>query len=202
MVKPMKLLIATGNPHKLQEIRAILSHPGVELLGMDDVPEMPDVVEDQDTFEGNAAKKAREIGAFANMWALADDSGLEVDALGGAPGIYSARYAGEPADYARNNAKLLEELAGVANRSARFRCVIALAAPDGRTRTVEGRCEGHIIDELRGEEGFGYDPLFVPQGHTMTFAQMPADLKNSISHRAEALRAAREAWASTDRFGF
>jgi len=202
MVTGMKLLIATGNRHKLREIRAILSHPGVDLLGMDNVQNLPDVIEDRDTFEGNAIKKAVEIAHFADMWALADDSGLEVDALGGAPGIYSARYAGEPPDYARNNSKLLEELRNVTDRSARFRCVIALAAPDGRARTVEGRCEGHIIDELRGEEGFGYDPLFVPRGHTMTFAQMPAELKNTISHRAEALRAAREAWASGATFGF
>lgn len=198
----MKLLLATGNRHKLHEIKAILSHPGVELLSLDEFPDMPSVIEDRDTFEGNAAKKAAETARLANLWALADDSGLEVDALDGAPGIYSARYAGEPVDYARNNAKLVDALKGVTDRSARFRCVIALSTPEGQVRTVEGHCEGHITDAPRGNQGFGYDPLFVPCGHTMTFAQMPAELKNAISHRAAALRAAREAWASGETFGF
>ncbi len=189
-----RLIIATGNAHKLQEIRAILTVPGLELVGLDAVPNAPEVEEDRDTFEGNAIKKAATLAAFTGKWALADDSGLEVDALDGAPGVISARYAGEPADYAANNVKLLRELAGVVDRAARFRCVMALCSPDGKTYTVEGRCEGHIADGERGEAGFGYDPLFIPEGHDITFAEMNPDAKNAISHRGRALARASEAW--------
>lgn len=191
----MRLVVSTRNRHKLAEIRAILRVEGLELLGMDDLPGVPDVEEDGDTFEANAVKKAVAATQALGEWALADDSGLEVDALGGAPGVYSARYAGEPADYAANNAKLLKELHGVANRRARFRCVMALSAPDGIVRTVEGRCEGTIAQAARGRDGFGYDPLFVPDGHRETFAEMSSERKHAISHRGRALAAAREAWA-------
>jgi XTP/dITP diphosphohydrolase len=190
----MKLLIATRNPHKLDEIREILKVPGLELICLADFPETHEVEEDAETFEGNAVKKAREMAAATGLWTLADDSGLEVDALGGVPGVRSARYAGEPVSYAANNALLLRELRGQGNRRARFRCVVALAVPGECVRTVEGRCEGRIAAAPRGSSGFGYDPLFIPDGHDRTFAEMPAALKNRMSHRAAALAAARVAW--------
>ncbi|MDP6630950.1 MAG: XTP/dITP diphosphatase [Kiritimatiellia bacterium] len=189
-----ELIIATGNAHKLEEIRAILTVPGLELVGLDAVPNAPEVEEDRDTFEGNAIKKAATLAEFTGKWALADDSGLEVDALEGAPGVTSARYAGEPPDYAANNAKLLRELTGVINRTARFRCVMALCSPEGETHTVEGRCEGYITDGEKGAAGFGYDPLFVPEGHNTTFAEMPPAAKNAISHRGRALAKALDEW--------
>lgn len=188
------LIVATGNQHKLAEIRAIFSMPGLELAGLDAVPAAPEVVEDCDTFEGNAIKKAATLAAFTGQWTLADDSGLEVDALHGAPGVYSARYAGEPANYAANNEKLLHALKGVVDRTARFRCVIALCGPDGAARTVEGRCEGRIAEAAVGTGGFGYDPLFIPEGCDVTFAEMDPAAKNAISHRGRALAKAGEAW--------
>ena len=191
----MQLLIATRNRHKLDEIRAILGGPGIEWKSALDFPHLPDVIEDGDTFEANAAKKARALAAATGCWALADDSGLEVDALGGAPGVRSARFAGEPTDHTANNEKLLRDLAGHTDRTARFRCVLALAAPDGSVRFAEGRCEGRIAESLRGAEGFGYDPLFVPDGFEQTFAELGAEIKNTISHRARALAAARATWA-------
>ena len=191
----MKLLVATRNRHKLDEIRQIFALPGLELLAADEVPGLPeDVVEDADTFEGNALKKARELCAASGLWTLADDSGLEVAALNNAPGVYSARYAGEPCSYPANNAKLLRELQGVADRRARFRCAIALRAPDGREWTADGSCNGQIILEARGSNGFGYDPLFVPDGFGLTFAELDGETKNRISHRGHALRRAAEAW--------
>jgi len=191
----MKLLIATGNAHKLGEIRAMLAWPGVTLVGMKEYGRpLPEVDEDAETFEGNALKKARTLCAATGLWTLADDSGLEVAALGGAPGVRSARYAGEGKGDAANNARLLRELDGVEDRRARFRCVLALAAPDGRTWTVEGRCEGRIAHEASGTGGFGYDPLFHPDGGTQSFAAIPAEEKNRISHRARALAAAAQAW--------
>lgn len=190
----MKLLIATRNAHKLDEIRAILRVPGLELVCLADLPDTHEVEEDAETFEGNAVKKAVEMSAATGLWTMADDSGLEVDTLGGAPGVRSARYAGEPVSYAANNALLLRELRGVANRRARFRCAVALAIPGERVRTVEGRCEGRIIETLSGSNGFGYDPLFIPDGYEQTFAEMPSALKNRISHRAAALAVARAAW--------
>lgn len=191
----MTLLVATRNRHKLEEIRQIFALPGLELLAADDVPGLPeDVVEDADTFEGNALKKARELCRASGLWTLADDSGLEVAALGNAPGVFSARYAGEPCSYPANNAKLLRELEGIVDRSARFRCVIALCAPDGGEWTVEGFCLGRIIGEARGQNGFGYDPLFVPDGYEQTFAELDAATKNRLSHRGHALRRAAEAW--------
>ncbi|MCF7848490.1 MAG: non-canonical purine NTP pyrophosphatase, partial [Kiritimatiellales bacterium] len=154
----MKLVIATRNRHKLEEIQAIFDFQGLEVSSAFDYPDIPDVVEDGDTLEANAIKKAVEMANATGCRAMADDSGLEVDALGGVPGVYSARYAGEECSYAENNAKLLRELSGNENRRARFRTVIALADPDGEVRTVDGICEGVIITELRGTNGFGYDP--------------------------------------------
>lgn len=193
----MKLLVATRNRHKLEEIRQIFSLSGLTLLAADEVSGLPeDVVEDADTFEGNALKKARELGEASGLWTLADDSGLEVEALNQAPGVFSARYAGEPCSYPANNAKLLRELSGATNRRARFRCVIALRAPDGREWTVDGRCEGVITDAVRGVNGFGYDPLFVPDGFSKTFAELDSATKNSLSHRGNALRRAAVEWKS------
>ncbi len=193
----MKLLVATRNKHKLEEIRQIFSMQGLMLLAADEVDGLPtDVEEDANTFEGNALKKARELGIASGLWALADDSGLEVAALNNAPGVYSARYAGEPCSYPANNAKLLRELKGLGNRSARFRCVIVLRAPDGREWTVEGRCEGSISETSHGTNGFGYDPLFVPDGYSQTFAELDSATKNSLSHRGNALRKAAVEWKS------
>lgn len=192
----MRLLVATRNQHKLEEMRAILHLPGVELIGADEVVGLPeDIVEDADSFADNALLKARALCVASGLWTLADDSGLEVDALDGAPGVHSARYAGEPSDTTANNAKLLRELTGKTHRSARFRCALALVAPDGHVWTVEGRCEGHIAHAPAGRDGFGYDPLFVPHGFTQTFAELSAEEKNRISHRGAALAAAVSAWS-------
>ncbi len=192
----MHLIIATRNRHKLDEIRAVFAFNHLELSSALDYPEIPDVEETGTTFAENALLKARAIAGATGQWAMADDSGLEVDALDGAPGVYSARFAGEPVNYAANNEKLLRLLSGSANRQARFRTVLALVSPDGKSFTVEGQCPGQIIEKSRGDQGFGYDPLFVPEGETLTFAEMPADRKNKISHRARALHAAHEAWAN------
>ena len=183
---------ATRNDHKLREIREILSIPGLALVGAVDVPGLPDVEEDGATFEANARKKAVELARLAGMWTLADDSGLEVDALGGAPGVFSARYAGEPVDYAANNRKLLRALDGAADRRGRFRCVIALSDAAGTCECVEGACPGAIAAAPRGTHGFGYDPVFVPDGFTETFAELPSATKNRLSHRANALKHAVE----------
>lgn len=192
----MNLILATRNRHKLDELLALLDVPGLHLIAAADVPGAPEVEEDGVTFEANAIKKAVALARHAHAWAMADDSGLEVDALGGAPGVYSARYAGAHADHAANNAKLLSELADAPDRRARFRCVIALASPDGEARCVEGRVEGRMAEALSGIGGFGYDPLFVPEGFTRSFAEMPAAEKNAISHRGRAVAAARAAWSA------
>ena len=197
----MKLVLATRNRHKLDELRAILHLPGLEVCSALDFPDVPDVVEDGLTFEANAAKKAKALALATRCWALADDSGLEVDALGGAPGIYSARYAGEPSDSSANNRKLLEALQGQAVRTARFRCVLALAAPEGSVRFVQGTCEGKIAETAAGCGGFGYDPLFIPDGYAVSFAEMEPAMKNRISHRARALAAAVREWEGVLRGG-
>ncbi len=190
----MNVLLATRNKHKVVEIKAILDIVGLELLTADDVANLSEVEEDGDTFESNACKKAIAYAAASGMWAMADDSGLEVDALDGAPGVYSARYAGEQGNDQANNAKLLRELDQVTDRRARFRCAIALADPDGHARTVDGRCEGRIGTVPHGQNGFGYDPLFVPDGYEQTFAELDEATKNRISHRAVALKKAHQAW--------
>ena len=192
----MKILIATRNAHKLEEIRAIFKGEGLEICSAFDFPTVPDVVEDGETLEENAIKKAVEMAMATGFWTIGDDSGLEVNALGGAPGVYSARYAGEMCSYEKNNEKLLLELAGVADRSAQFRTVLSLSNPKGEVWTVEGICAGRIIESLRGEGGFGYDPLFIPSESKCTFAEMSADEKNCISHRAKALEKAKKEWSS------
>lgn len=184
------LVFATRNRGKLVELRALL--PGIDVRSLDDV-HVPEVIEDADTFVGNASKKAREVSAATGLPALADDSGLEVDALNGAPGVYSARYAGEPHDDQKNNAKLLAALANVTNRTARFRSVLALADVTGplgnEVITADGVCEGVILDAPRGTGGFGYDPLFYSPELGMTFAEAGVGPKNDLSHRARAMRA-------------
>lgn len=192
----MKLLFATRNRHKLGEIKEIFGLPGLDMVSALDFPEIPEVIEDGDTLEANAVKKAVTLALATGLTAMADDTGLEVDALNGAPGVYSARYAGEQADYAANNRKLLAELEGVTDRRARFRCVISLAEPSGRAEYVDGTCAGHIAHSPRGDNGFGYDPLFIPDGFDRTFAELSADEKNRISHRGRALAQARAIWSS------
>ncbi len=190
----MKLFIATKNANKLKEIEAILQCPGLSLVSMRDQPELPDVIEDGDSFEANARLKAEQIAAETGLWTLGDDSGLEVDALGGAPGIFSARYSGEPVNHDRNIEKLLGELVGREDREARFRCVLALAQPGGACQTVEGVCEGVVAEAPRGDRGFGYDPVFLPAGRRETFGEMDPIQKNRISHRAAALNQAKTSW--------
>lgn len=187
---PKKIVVATANRHKAAEFSALLSSPGLEFVPLSDFPGAGPVVEDGETLEQNALKKARAAAASTGLWALADDTGLEVEALGGAPGVYSARYAGEGRSGADNNAKLLRALEGVPPEARRavFRCVMVLCPPDGPPVTVEGRAPGRILEELRGAEGFGYDPLFLPDGSASSFAELPPEEKNSISHRAAAVR--------------
>lgn len=190
----MKLVIATRNLHKLDEIRALMAVPSLQLFDLKAFPEAPEVEEDGLTFESNAIKKAVSTARAIHEWCLADDSGLEVDLLNGAPGVRSARYAGEPVSYAANNAKLLDALKHAKDRRGRFCCVVALSNPAGDVRIVSGYCNGHIIHEARGTAGFGYDPLFVPDGHNLTFAELGESVKNGISHRSRALARAKEAW--------
>jgi XTP/dITP diphosphohydrolase len=193
MPEAMSVVLATRNPHKVEEIRAAVSVPGIEFRGLHEFPDAPEATEDGDTFEANAVKKALVAAAATGLPALADDSGLWVDAIGGEPGVHSARYAGEHADDGENRALLLERMLEVEEqrRSGRFVCVIAIAMPDGGVETCEGTCEGKILEEERGTEGFGYDSLFVPEGESRTFAEMTRDEKAELSHRGRALRAAR-----------
>lgn len=186
------LLLATHNAHKVEEFRAILAlldgaGDTFRVLSYRDVPEIPDVEETGTTFAENALLKA-EAGAKLGYITVADDSGLAVDALGGAPGIFSARYAGVHGDDDANNRKLLSELDGVTDRGAHYVCAIACVFPDGRRFTVEGTCEGEILTAQRGEGGFGYDPLFLIPGTGKTFAEMTPEEKNSRSHRTAALK--------------
>ncbi|HUL00011.1 MAG TPA: XTP/dITP diphosphatase [Nitrospirota bacterium] len=192
----MQIVLATRNKKKIDEIRRITAGLPVAILSLGDFPHCPDVVEDSDSFEGNARKKAIEICQCTGKPALADDSGLEVEALHGAPGIYSARYAGGAGevDDAKNNAKLLAELRNVedSRRGAQFVCCIALAFPDGEVKTFLGIAPGRIIHEPRGTNGFGYNPIFIPEGHSRTFAEMSGEEKDKLSHRGKALMKLRE----------
>jgi XTP/dITP diphosphohydrolase len=185
------LVIATFNPHKLAEIRAILPALPAELKALSAFPGALPAEEDGATLEANAAKKALAAARFTGLPSLADDTGLEVDALGGAPGVRSARYAGERASYHENNAKLLAALAGLAPaaRRARFACVTALALPSGEVRTSRGTLEGRITVFRRGLNGFGYDPLFEVGAGLRTLAEYSEAEKNAVSHRGAALRA-------------
>lgn len=186
----MKLLVATSNQGKLRELKQLLAPLHIEVLSLDQLADPPVVEEDGATFEDNAVKKAQTLARFSGLLTLADDSGLCVNVLDGAPGVYSARYAGEQGDDKANNARLLQELQATSlkERKAFFQCCIALARPDGRCTTVEGRVDGLIIDEERGSNGFGYDPLFLVPEYGKTMAELPADIKNRISHRGQALK--------------
>ncbi len=185
----MKILIATGNAHKLSEIRDILSDSRVELLGANDLGLSLEVEENGSTFAENAALKARAFFDAARLPVLADDSGLEVPALNNAPGVYSARYAGEHANYARNNAYLLEQMRGLTGeeRKARFVCTVCFKTEE-KEWFFTGITEGYILDRLQGEQGFGYDPLFYVPELGRTYAQLSSDEKNRISHRGKALK--------------
>lgn len=184
----MKIFLATGNKHKIDEIKAIFKNlKDIEILSIKDGIEIPEVIEDGNTFEANSAKKALEIAKFTGMITIADDSGLCVDALDGAPGVYSARYSGEGATDASNNEKLIKNLQGIENRKAHFVSVITLGKPDGKSYSFRGEVEGEIIDTPRGNTGFGYDPHFYVEKYGKTLAEMP-EMKNVISHRANALK--------------
>lgn len=187
----MKIFLATGNTNKIKEIEKIFKMDNIEILSIKDGIEIPEVEEDGETFEENSKKKALEIAKFTNMITIADDSGLCVEALGGAPGVYSARYAGEHGDDLANNEKLVRELQGVENRKAKFVAVITLAKPTGETYSFTGEIEGEIIDIPRGKDGFGYDPHFFVREYNHTLAEIP-EIKNKISHRAKALEKLKE----------
>lgn len=189
-----ELIIASQNEGKIREIVDILDLKSVKVYTLKDFPNWPDVEETGSTFYENALIKARALVEAFGKPAVADDSGLEVDALGGKPGVYSARYAGEQGNAKKNNEKLLRELEGVPwnRRTARFRCVAVLMTPDGWVAQAEGTLEGHIGFEPRGSGGFGYDPIFIVEGEERTVAEMSLDEKNRISHRAKAFRKLKE----------
>ncbi|MGN1359229.1 MAG: RdgB/HAM1 family non-canonical purine NTP pyrophosphatase [Kiritimatiellia bacterium] len=189
------LLVATGNAHKLEEIRAILGSYAPNLLSLTNLPSYIEPTEDSQTFVGNALIKALAGLQASGLPTLADDSGLEVAALNGAPGVHSARYAGVHSDTAANNAKLLRELAGQHDRRARFRCAVVLALPGLAPQTFIGEVRGHILEAPAGAGGFGYDPLFVPEGFDRTFSELPPEVKNRLSHRAMAIKALRDSGA-------
>jgi XTP/dITP diphosphohydrolase len=185
-----KLLLATRNQGKLRELRGLLDGIGIELDEPKDHPELRDVPETGKTFEENARLKALVAARATGLWSLGEDSGLSVDALGGQPGVQSARWAGQHGDDDANNARLLRELRGKANRRARYVCAMALASPDGEVAAVtQGTCEGVITEAPAGSGGFGYDPYFRPEGHDLTMAELARDEKAAISHRGRAARA-------------
>jgi len=187
-------VVATKNPGKIREIGALLEGMGLQVLSLDHYPHIPPVEEKGRTFRDNALEKARVAASFTGEMALADDSGLEVDALGGAPGVRSARFGGEGLTDGERNLLLLERLKGVPmeERKARFRCVMALVTPQGDEYVVEGTCQGYIALEPVGEHGFGYDPVFYLPEYGKTMAQLPPEEKNRISHRAKALARMKE----------
>ena len=182
----MKLVFATNNKHKLQEVRDIVGDR-VEVLSLSDIDCHDDIPETADTLQGNALIKARHIYDKYGMNCFADDTGLEVEALGGEPGVYSARYAGEECDSEANMLKLLQNLTGKNNRNAQFRTVIALII-NGEEKLFNGIVKGFISNEKNGDSGFGYDPIFIPEGYNESFAQMSGEMKNSISHRFRATK--------------
>jgi XTP/dITP diphosphohydrolase len=188
MSEHLNLLISTRNDHKTGEVRKILGDRFL-VSDLSSAPEVGEVEETGATFEENAALKSMAASLVVEGWVIADDSGLEVDALGGAPGVYSARFAGPGCKDAENNALLLQKLEGVRgrDRSARFRCVIVLSRAGRKLAAFDGTVEGIIANAPRGDGGFGYDPLFIPEGHCTTFADLPPETKNQISHRARAL---------------
>ena len=184
-----KLVLATNNQHKVIEIKNILDGLNIDILTLESFPDIPEVIEDGATIEVNAEKKALEIYNATGIMTLADDTGLEVEYLDGAPGVYSSRFAGENVTYEMNNQKLLEMLHDIPweKRQAKFRCVMAIIK-EGNVNLLEGNCTGYILNEKRGEKGFGYDPVFYVPEYEQTFAEMPMSLKNTISHRGKALK--------------
>ncbi|MDR3542226.1 MAG: XTP/dITP diphosphatase [Desulfosporosinus sp.] len=188
----MKIILATQNQGKIRELQELLVDEGIEVLSIQDIPDWEDVEENGETFADNAALKARAAVKRTGLIALADDSGLEVDVLKGAPGVYSARYAGEPKNDDRNNDKLLQLLETTADdkRTARFRCALVMATPFGKEYLTEGAVEGQIIRKRRGQDGFGYDPIFYLPEYARTMAELTLVEKNKLSHRAQAFRKA------------
>jgi XTP/dITP diphosphohydrolase len=194
MNKFTELLIASNNPHKTDEIRSILSDSGIKVYTLKEKGIEIDVIEDKDTLEGNALKKAKEISEAVGMPVFSDDTGLFIDALDGKPGVYSARYAGENASYSDNCIKVIEDLKllGLESSPAQFKTIICLFISEKEHHFFEGVCKGKIILEAKGENGFGYDPIFVPDGFDKTFAELNAEEKNSISHRGRAVMKFRD----------
>ena len=192
MTERQQLVLATRNPGKTREIRELLKDFPIEIKNLDDFGPTPDIEEDGDTFDENAFRKASFTAKVLGLPALADDSGLEVEALGGGPGVHSARYAGPSATDDERVAKLLKEMEGKENRAAAFMCVISIAVPSGVALTYEGRCEGVITEAPAGENGFGYDPIFYYPPMKKTFAQLSAEEKNRVSHRGKALEELKE----------
>ena len=190
MINRKKIVLATQNKGKIKEFAAMLAKSplDVEVISMPDISDAPEIIEDGSTFKENAYIKAKAVCSQTNLITLADDSGLEVDCLDGAPGIDSAIFAGEPRDDRKNNEKLLSLLQGVSyeERTARFRCAICIMIPSGEYFETYGTCEGIIVNEPKGENGFGYDPVFYLPQYEKTLAQLEAELKNTISHRSEA----------------
>lgn len=181
-----RLVVATRNAHKTAEIRAMIGD-SFEVLDVTSFPECPHIEETGTTFLENATLKAEGISRVVEGWVLSDDSGLEVDALGGAPGVWSSSYGGDEGNHARNNERLLREMEGKRDRRARFRCTMVLAREGLSEANFSGAVEGRIIDAPRGGAGFGYDPLFIPEGYELTFAELGEEVKNALSHRARAL---------------
>lgn len=188
MSKMEKLVFATNNRHKLEEVSAMTGST-VKIVSLAEIGCHDDIPETADTFQGNALQKAAYVYEHFGLPCFADDSGLEVDCLGGIPGVLSARYAGEHGNSEANIAKLLDAMKGSENRKADFKTVVALILPDGKTEFFEGRVDGVITMEKRGEGGFGYDPIFIPDGYDKTFAELGENIKNKISHRAKAIAA-------------
>ena len=190
----LQLLAATGNQHKVEEFRSLLGDltSRVNVIPMSTIPNFPALVEDGKTFEENAKRKAEQASAYADMAAFADDSGLEVEALNGAPGIYSARYAGEGATDAQRIEKLLNEMKGKTNRKARFVCVIAIAYRGDEVISFRGEVHGRIAEAPSGTSGFGYDPVFIPDGYDKSFGELGPEIKDTISHRAAAMKQAAD----------
>lgn len=186
----MKIILATQNQGKIRELQELLVDETIEVLSLRDLADWEDVEENGVTFADNAALKARVAAQKTGLIALADDSGLEVDALNGAPGVYSARYAGEPKDDERNNDKLLQQLESTSDdkRTARFRCALVVVTPEGEEFLTEGSVEGRILRQRRGTDGFGYDPLFYVPEYARTMAELTLTEKNKLSHRAQAFR--------------
>jgi XTP/dITP diphosphohydrolase len=195
---PPVVVLATRNPGKVRELSALLADLPLEVKSLLDFPDMPFLVEEGATYAENAMAKALTVSRATGQEALADDSGIEIDALDGAPGVHSSRWLGEDASDADRNTAVLERLRGVSPeaRTARFRAVVAIAQPDGTVRTFEGVVEGRIAERPAGREGFGYDPIFLVQGEGRTMAELDSQIKNRISHRARAVRAARSVLAA------